>query len=238
MTLQAVFLDLGGTILDLESDLQAHRAMMRRFGEAAGLRVDGEALWRRFEALREAVVRNLDTSWKGDADVSRAVLKELLQEKGHAFREADWHTFHRLAWEEHLRMLRVVPETWEVLAALREAPVHTGILSDTDEDFLQICFYAFPLEGYFDSVTTSHEVGAAKPAEVLFQSALEKAGCRPAEAAHVGDSAERDARGARRVGMRSVLIDPGGSDDRADHVVPSLGKAYEALRPYLPVESP
>ena len=46
-----------------------------------------------------------------------------------------------------------------------------------------------------------------KPDPRIFHLALEKAGVRPEEAMHVGDLPEEDAEGARRAGVRPILID-------------------------------
>jgi putative hydrolase of the HAD superfamily len=53
----------------------------------------------------------------------------------------------------------------------------------------------------------SAEAGVRKPSEGIFRLALEKAGVRPEEAVHVGDLPEEDGEGARRAGLRPVLID-------------------------------
>ena len=62
-----------------------------------------------------------------------------------------------------------------------------------------------------DGVVTSASVGAAKPDVRVFEAALELAGCAPAEALHVGDSAEHDVAGARAAGLRALLLDRGGA---------------------------
>ena len=62
-----------------------------------------------------------------------------------------------------------------------------------------------------------HVVG--KPEPPLFRMALDRLGCRPEEAAMVGDSVESDMAGARAVGMRAVLYAPGGAPANAADVV-------------------
>jgi 2-haloalkanoic acid dehalogenase type II len=64
-----------------------------------------------------------------------------------------------------------------------------------------------------DAVVASAVVGAAKPDPRIFAAALDAAGCRGAEAVHVGDSPANDVEGARRVGIRSVLLAREGSGD-------------------------
>jgi putative hydrolase of the HAD superfamily len=62
-----------------------------------------------------------------------------------------------------------------------------------------------------DAVVTSAVVGAAKPNERIFTSALDAAGCRADQAVHVGDSIEADVGGALAAGVAAVLIDRDGT---------------------------
>ncbi|MFQ5918861.1 MAG: HAD family hydrolase [Thermoplasmata archaeon] len=229
MPWQAVFLDLGGTLLDPESDRRAHRAIIRAFREAADVDLPEGELWNRYDRLHRERIRELGTRWTVDRVMNREALTRILQEEGGVLREEHWEAFQEAYWKEHLRCLRMFPETEEVLRGLRNLDVHMGLLSDTDEDFLQICLYLFPLDRFLDSITTSEEAGRAKPDPRIFRRALKKAGCRPQEAIHVGDSADRDAAGAHRLGMTTILLDSQEADTEADYVVPTLGSAYRVL---------
>ncbi|MFQ6012711.1 MAG: HAD family hydrolase [Thermoplasmata archaeon] len=229
MPWRAVFLDLGGTLLDSASDDRAHRAMMEAFREAVALDLPVDALWDRYARLYQDDIRRLGTRWRVDRVMSREVLTRIFREEGRVFEEEHWEAFQAAYWREHLRWLRMFPETEEVLRGLRALDVHLGLLSDTDEDFLQICLYVFPLDRFLDSITTSEETGRAKPDPTIFRRALAKADCRPQDAIHVGDSPGRDVAGAQRMGMAAILLDPSGKDDTADYVVPDLRSAYAVL---------
>ncbi len=229
MPWRAVFLDLGGTLLDPASDRRAHRAMVRTFRRAADVSLPEAELWDRYDRLYRKRIRELGTKWKVDRVMNREALSQILQEEGRVLKEEHWEAFQEAYWREHLRCLRMFPETEEVLKGLRGLAVHVGLLSDIDEDFLQICLYVFPLDRFLDSITTSEEAGRAKPDARIFRHALAKAGCRPQEAIHVGDSAERDAAGAHRLGMTTILLDASSGDDKADYVVPTLGSAFQVL---------
>ncbi|MFQ5553533.1 MAG: HAD family hydrolase [Thermoplasmata archaeon] len=229
MPWRAVFLDLGGTLLDPASDRRAHRAIMRSFREAASLSLSEDELWDRYNRLYREGVQRLGTRWKVDRVMNREALSQILEEEGRVLEDAHWAAFQAAYWEEHIRWLKMFPETEEVLTGLQKSDVHVGLLSDTDEDFLQICLYVFPLDRFLDSITTSEESGRAKPDPTIFRRALAKAECRPEEAIHVGDSAERDVAGAHRLGMTTILLDSIGGESDADYVVPDLGSAYTIL---------
>lgn len=62
------------------------------------------------------------------------------------------------------------------------------------------------LTGLFEVVTLSVEVGWAKPHPLIFEHTLEKLGLNAEQAIYIGDSYERDYKGARSVGMDCQLI--------------------------------
>ncbi len=84
-----------------------------------------------------------------------------------------------------------------------------------------------------EAVSTAAGVGPVvigKPDRLLFDLAVERMGCRPAEAAMVGDSLETDVAGGRAAGMFTIWLDPDGHGDgerRADFAVRSLTELRE-----------
>ena len=63
----------------------------------------------------------------------------------------------------------------------------------------------------FGAVAVSARVGAAKPDPAIFAHALERLGVAAANALHCGDLPEKDCAGARRAGVRPVLLDRHGA---------------------------
>jgi 4-nitrophenyl phosphatase len=64
-----------------------------------------------------------------------------------------------------------------------------------------------------------------KPRPLIFKTALERLGCRPREAAMIGDSLRSDIRGGRAAGMYTVWVAPRGA------------KTERGIRPHLRVKS-
>jgi putative hydrolase of the HAD superfamily len=62
------------------------------------------------------------------------------------------------------------------------------------------------LDHYFDSVTTSEEVGVKKPNPVIFRFALEKVKAKPSASIMIGDNFEADIVGAESVGMKTLFF--------------------------------
>jgi HAD superfamily hydrolase (TIGR01662 family) len=64
----------------------------------------------------------------------------------------------------------------------------------------------FELEGLITAALSSSDHGYLKPHPSIFEAALQLAGVCAAESVMVGDSLTHDIEGARRVGMRAVLV--------------------------------
>lgn len=76
-------------------------------------------------------------------------------------------------------------------------------------------------------------VNAYKPHKELFQKALELAGCKPEEAIHIGDSYQSDVLGARKVGIKPILVQRNEDKQHDDEnliSVSSLAEILELLR--------
>jgi HAD superfamily hydrolase (TIGR01509 family) len=127
--------------------------------------------------------------------------------------------------DEHRHHLRLVPPAPKALALVGSLPLHRGLISDIDHEFLTFVRDLFPLDRYLQSFTTSEEVGATKPDPRIFLAAVAKAGCSPAEAVHMGDLPEKDIRGAKAAGLTAILVGPAADDGEADHRVGDILEA-------------
>jgi len=106
-----------------------------------------------------------------------------------------------------------LPKSWyvyqDVIPSLihwQEEGIELGIISNFDTRIYSI-LEGLTLKQFFDSVTISSLVGAAKPDAQIFLSALEKHQCEPEEVWHIGDSLSEDYQGALSVGMKAFLIE-------------------------------
>lgn len=106
-------------------------------------------------------------------------------------------------------------EAGDALRRLREAGLITGVISNSNGS-VQRALAAVGLARHLNFIIDSTIVGVAKPEPGVFKLALEAAGVEAAEAVYIGDSYHVDVRGARAVGMVSVLFDPGGVWGRRD----------------------
>ena len=100
---------------------------------------------------------------------------------------------------------RVFDDVLPTLEYLAANDIRLGIISNWDER-LRILLRRLHLDGYFESIVVSCEVGFPKPSSVIFEHAAEKLGLPPASVLHVGDSAGLDVTGAKMAGLRAVRI--------------------------------
>jgi HAD superfamily hydrolase (TIGR01549 family) len=81
-----------------------------------------------------------------------------------------------------------------------------GVISNFDER-LPTLLDALGISHYFDFILTSRECGMEKPSKQIFDIALTRLGITERnKAVHVGDSFDKDVRGASSAGWGAVLI--------------------------------
>jgi HAD superfamily hydrolase (TIGR01549 family) len=119
------------------------------------------------------------------------------------------------------------PEAAAALALAREAGLVTGVVSNSNGTIRRI-LDSLDLARHLDFILDSQEEGIEKPDPRFFQIALGRAGVAAHEAAYIGDLYSIDVIGARRAGIRAVLMDPGGCWGERD--CPAAPTVLEAVR--------
>jgi putative hydrolase of the HAD superfamily len=103
---------------------------------------------------------------------------------------------------QHFLLYEDVPASLEALAA---RDIQIGLISNSHR-CLDAFQEHFELEDLIDVAVSSSQHGFMKPHPSIFEAALKLAGVSAAGAMMVGDSLTQDIDGARRVGMRGVLV--------------------------------
>ena len=93
----------------------------------------------------------------------------------------------------------------EALADLRRRGYRLGVITNWDPSARGL-LAARGLDGFFEEVVVSCEVGCEKPDRRIFELAAGAAGVRPAECLYVGDNYYVDTVGARAAGMASLVV--------------------------------
>jgi putative hydrolase of the HAD superfamily len=212
MTLKAVFIDVGNTLLYEKPS--------------------------RFEIYAErARARDLQLDAKEMRLLMTRAHRELPREIGGAFRYSDtwFHSYIERIFHDYLGLLNTEigplraelfgrfsdPATFGVfeggMAMLddwRERGLKVGVISNWSAR-LPALLDALDISRRVDFVLCSAIERLEKPDPLIFERALAKAGVRADEAIHAGDDFEKDVLGAQRVGLRAVLVDHEGSADRS-----------------------
>jgi putative hydrolase of the HAD superfamily len=89
------------------------------------------------------------------------------------------------------------------------------------------------LDGYFENLFISEDVGANKPAPEIFQHAVDTLGVQFGECLMVGDNLEADIGGARNVGMDQVWFNPSRlvTQQHATYEIQCLSELIDILLP-------
>jgi putative hydrolase of the HAD superfamily len=99
---------------------------------------------------------------------------------------------------------RISPRVLTALRELRRRGHLLGLVSNADVNET-IGWMGSPLDGLFDTVVFSWEVGYAKPDEEIYRIALERLGTGPGEAVFIGDGGSGELEGARKAGLATVM---------------------------------
>ncbi len=105
----------------------------------------------------------------------------------------------------HACLVRIEPSVLDALDRLRVAGIRTALVSDAGADDVE-AWERSPLRERLDAVVFSFEVGMRKPDLRIYRDALRRVGVEAPEAVFVGDGGSDEHRGAREVGMRTVLV--------------------------------
>jgi putative hydrolase of the HAD superfamily len=81
-----------------------------------------------------------------------------------------------------------------------------ALVSNGAPDMQRLKLQESGLEGYFEAVVVSGDIGIGKPDARIFLHALALLEASPEGSVAVGDSIERDIRGAQRAGIRAIWL--------------------------------
>ncbi len=109
------------------------------------------------------------------------------------------------------------PHVYPTLHQLMKMGIKMGILSDAPvkEAWLRLAYLNF--HHMFDEVVTFEDTGERKPNSAPFLMIMKKMDLKPEQALMVGDWAERDIEGARKVGMKTAFARYGDTFNTKEH---------------------
>jgi len=206
---KAVFFDFVGTIITKEGEAVTHQNIVREILRRAG-RDDLDALkiWEDYENESSKLFKELAGGrYVPIKDVDEEAIRRVGQKYGFTVGEDFWDVSLRM----HSIYGEAFPDAVPTIKTLKGMGLHVGIITDSDNDYIETHLKALKMYDLFDSITTSEDAGFYKPHPRVFELAMKRAGVSPSEAIYVGDNPEKDCVGAENVGMLSVLLDPDAS---------------------------
>ncbi len=109
-------------------------------------------------------------------------------------------------WNKNELLAKPFLETKEVLDYLKDKKIKIGLISNTPNTINRL-IDKFGLEDYFDGILFSYDAGMLKTNPKMFKNVLKKMKLKPKDAVMIGDSIPTDMIGARKAGIKSVLLD-------------------------------
>ena len=218
MTIEMVFFDAGGTILD------PHPSFPELFAStcvSAGIQMDAPRVQEVQERVAPHLVELLDEAGLDHGptlspEASRAfwtfTYRRFLAEldiDDDSMAERLYATFSDPA---SYRLYDDVRPTFDSLSA---SGYRLGLISNFDS-WLEKMLVEMEVGHLFDTAVISGLEGVEKPDPALYQLALERAAVSPAKAVHVGDSPVMDMTPADEVGITPILLDRMGRYPDAD----------------------
>jgi putative hydrolase of the HAD superfamily len=207
---KVIFLDAVGTLFGIAGSVgQIYRNIALQHGVEADAEELNQAFFRTFKAAPPMAFPGVDANqipnleflwWRrlGQQTFSSAGVLDQFVDFDSFFADLYAHFATADPWF-------VYPEVLSTLQQWRRWGVELGIISNFDSRLYRV-LDNLGLSDYFQSITISSEVGAAKPNPLIFATALQKHGCEPSQAWHVGDSKTDDRQGARGVGLRGIWV--------------------------------
>jgi putative hydrolase of the HAD superfamily len=154
----------------------------------------------------------LELEAKQNKDISdliryREVVDTLFQDQTEEWRAKMARNVNDVFWRAAVKNFAIRKSTRPCLAKLKKMNLQTAIVSNHhNPDALLQHLDRLRLSPYFACVFISASVGYRKPGSRIFNDCLSQLGVEKQQAVFVGDSLEYDVEGAKRAGIRSILL--------------------------------
>jgi putative hydrolase of the HAD superfamily len=209
---QVIFLDAVGTLFGVAGSVgEIYADMAHRHGVTVDPKAVNQAFFRTFKATPEMAFPGCDPATIPEREYQwwRVLAQQTFSSAGVIDQFVDFDSFFS---DLYAHFATAAP--WEVYADVPVAlqrwqrrGIELGVISNFDSRLYNV-LEALHLADFFQSVTLSSEAGAAKPNPHIFNVAIQKHRCDPAQAWHLGDSEVEDFHGAKGAGLWGVWLSP------------------------------
>lgn len=223
---KAVIFDLDETLIDSPTGLRAaHKAVIRKLSEyfpSDFHNHDPDSLQEELYEFDDRM--NRQTEYDRDKWWPKFIKKCGVN---HELKPTQIRELTRSYWQTYARAAKPYPHAEDTLKYLRGKGLRIGLLTDTDESGTPKIkrIEKLELSRLLDAIIVSGEdTRQTKPNPEPFKLIARKLGLRPLECVMIGDKPFTDVRGAKSVGMKTVLLKrrEWDSDEEPDITVKSL----------------
>jgi len=187
--IEAVLCDIDGTLVDSN---WIHATAWRDAFAVAGIHLDVDAIRRQIGKGGEELIPFFVPYWR------RRIIEEPLK----AYR-------HLIFQQEYLHQIQPFPLTRELFQHMKKRGLSIVLASSAHKQELETYKAIARISDLVDAATTADAVNRSKPHPDIFETALRKAGAKPARALALGDT-PWDAEAAAKAGIETIGVTTGG----------------------------
>jgi len=221
-----VFLDMTGTITDMESENLAMLKLAERIKRRFSLDMSAEEIAKKIDEFRKPFMERRDVEYVPIRYLVLEAVKNIVP-KRLCTEESYWILDEYT--KVHGEYVRLAPGAKEGLRRIRERAEHMGIITDGDRPYTEKLLESLGISDIFDSITTAEDAGVGKPNIKIFQMALKNS--KSDVKFYIGDSESRDMKGGKSTGMRTIKI--GDWTKYGDYTARDLVEASKIIEKYL-----
>jgi putative hydrolase of the HAD superfamily len=214
----AVFLDVDGTLLWVDVDIEGYVEDLAPYSGNGGLTAESAAgpVW---GSLRRHIEENI--GYRTEEDLAGFKRRNARRTAAEIGIEAPTEILAEVA--QRRISFNSYPESEDVLGRLKEMGAKVNAVSNWDIELVKV-LDDLGWGGYFDDVIASAVVGIEKPEGGIFEEALRIGNVSRDRVVHAGNDPITDIEGASKAGIDTVLVDRRGTmvAPRATFVIPDL----------------
>ncbi len=218
-----VFLDMTGTITDMESENRAFLEMCRAIGKRFKINMSAEEIMKNIIEFRKPY---MDKRHEHYYPIRNLIVMAVEKIEGVKLRGGEVFWIMDTYANYHAKYVKLASGALEALKEIRNMAEHMGLITDADTPYTNKVLEALGIKQFFDSITTAEDAGVGKPNPEIFKMALRYSKSNPK--VYIGDSEFRDVKGAKSVGMLTIKI--GNDSTEADYKAPNLLEAVKILK--------
>jgi len=204
--IRAVIFDCYSTLVDIKTDEskpQIYR-YLSLYLQYYGAQIEERTLKTMLKREKERYIRRKNERYP-EVDLE-VVFNNIVKKEGlnNPFLAESCCKLFRLLSRERFQLF---PDSLPVLEEISRNGYAMAVVSDAQKAFCLQEGQMLGINDFFDHIILSTQYGFRKPDSRLFEIACSLLGIPPSEAVYIGDHPEKDVEGAKRIGMRVILVD-------------------------------